>query len=201
MIGIEGAVNVILLMRFSCYSRIYCAYSWCQLDVYFIGKNIHIHLFPTHCIFLKSTIKQISYTEQLFTFILKEEKNCCFFILAFIILIAYFLLIFVHGSKNLVEKIRVSVFASHQSQLIYTQKLYRFQTENAGIEPLNIQELCEQSDDSQQTDEKPTDLMFSNEWTHQKVYTLKKYNSQFQANILCFQLNYSKMYSIRIMRL
>lgn len=76
-----------------------------------------------------------------------------------------------NGSKNLIEKIRVSVFASHRMQLIYTQKLYKFETENAGIEPLNVQEICEPTDNSQ-NDEKQTDLLFSNEWNHQKVHDL-----------------------------
>lgn len=80
----------------------------------------------------------------------------------------------------MVEKIRVSVFASHRTQLVYTQKLYKFETENASIEPLNVQEICEPTDNSQ-NDGKQTDLVFSNEWAHQKVYELSKFQQNFIA--------------------
>ncbi|XP_055321469.1 uncharacterized protein LOC129577824 [Sitodiplosis mosellana] len=92
-------------------------------------------------------------------------------------------------SKNLVERIRVSVFASHRPQLVYTQKLYAFQTENAGIEPLKLHEICEldaaaaaADDDNEQlqfdgeqsevADDKQTELVFNHEWIHQKQYTV-----------------------------
>lgn len=98
-----------------------------------------------------------------------------------------------HVSKNLVERIRVSVFASNQTQLVYTQKLYAFQTENASIEPLNLHEICEvdaaaaaappagtddeqlqfDGEQSQVSDDKPTDLLFNHEWIHQKVIKIK----------------------------
>lgn len=77
----------------------------------------------------------------------------------------------------MVERIRVSVFGSHQPQLVYTQKFYAFQTENEGIEPLKLQEICDlvneeqQFDDeqSQVSDDKQSDLVFNHEWIHQKV--------------------------------
>lgn len=89
----------------------------------------------------------------------------------------FFLLILTHDRKNLVERIRVSVFASHRSQLVYTQKLYAFQTENEGIEPLKLKEICEQANEEQQfddeqsqkSDDKQSDLVFNHEWIHQKV--------------------------------
>ncbi|XP_031617868.1 uncharacterized protein LOC116337438 isoform X2 [Contarinia nasturtii] len=76
-------------------------------------------------------------------------------------------------NKNLVERIRGSVFVSNQPQFVYTHKLYTFQTENASIEPLKLQEICEQFNepndyDSEPSDDKPTDLIFNHEWIHQK---------------------------------
>lgn len=60
---------------------------------------------------------------------------------------------------------------------MYTHKLYAFQTENAGIEPLKLQEICErdveQNDDDEQSvasDDKQNDLIFDHEWIHQKVF-------------------------------
>lgn len=72
------------------------------------------------------------------------------------------------------EKIRVSIFASNRPKLIYTYKLYAFQTENEAIEPLKLQEICEQADDNQNEFSKPSDnseneLIFKQEWVHQKV--------------------------------
>lgn len=72
------------------------------------------------------------------------------------------------------ERIRVSVFASNRQQLVYTQTLYAFESENAGIEPLKLQEICElddeQFDDEKSaSDDKPSDLHFNHEWIHQKV--------------------------------
>lgn len=83
------------------------------------------------------------------------------------------------------EKIRVSLNSAQRSKLIYTLKLYSFQTDNAAIEPVNIQEICEQGDASPQNgydaaeelalaataqnDNNQSELMFNHEWTHQKV--------------------------------
>lgn len=86
------------------------------------------------------------------------------------------------------ERIHVSMFASNRSQFVYTQKLYAFETENASIEPLNLHEICElnaaataaaggnvdeqlqfDGEQSQVSDDKPTDLIFNHEWIHQKV--------------------------------
>lgn len=72
------------------------------------------------------------------------------------------------------EKIRVSIFASNRPKLIYTYKLYAFQTENATIEPLKLLEICEQPVDTQHelgktNDNGENELLFNHEWTHQKV--------------------------------
>lgn len=87
------------------------------------------------------------------------------------------------------EKIRVSLNSPQRTQSIYTQKLYSFQTENAAIEPVNIQEICEQAEVNSQNgydttigatlaaapaaaeenDKNQSDLIFNHEWTHQKV--------------------------------
>lgn len=93
------------------------------------------------------------------------------------------------------EKIRVSVFASHRPQLVYTQKLYKFETENTTIEPLKLQEIWEQTNNDKQTD-----LVFNNEWTHQKV----KFNI-FGNQLYSYMINemfytYSNTFCIRKMR-
>lgn len=79
------------------------------------------------------------------------------------------------------EKIRISLNCPQRSQLIYTHKLYSFQTENAAIEPVNIQEICEQAGAGSQNvydaeaatatedDKNQNELIFNHEWTHQKV--------------------------------
>lgn len=75
----------------------------------------------------------------------------------------------------MVERIGVSVFPSHRPQLLYTHKLYAFETENACIEPLKLREICQQIDEQfdghseSATNDKQTDLMFNHEWIHQKV--------------------------------
>lgn len=81
------------------------------------------------------------------------------------------------------EKIRVSLSGVQRTQFIYTHKLYSFQTENAAIEPVNIQEICEQIEGNSQNecgaatataaaadnDNNQSELIFNHEWTHQKV--------------------------------
>lgn len=85
------------------------------------------------------------------------------------------------------EKIRVSLNSAQRSKLVYTHKLYSFQTENAAIEPVRIQEICEQGDGSSQdgydaagdlglaatvnnqNDNDQSELLFNHEWAHQKV--------------------------------
>lgn len=85
------------------------------------------------------------------------------------------------------EKIRVSLSSPQRTQLTYTHKLYSFQTENVAIEPVNIQEICEQADFNSQNandaaggaaaatptpaenDKNQSELVFDHEWTHQKV--------------------------------
>lgn len=69
------------------------------------------------------------------------------------------------------------MFASNRPQLVYTHKLYAFQTENEGIEPLKLQEICDLANEEQQfndeqsqvSDDKQSDLVFNHEWIHQKV--------------------------------
>lgn len=83
------------------------------------------------------------------------------------------------------EKIRVFLSSDQRTQFIYTHKLYSFQVENASIEPINIQEICEQDEFNSQNDAdadagdgdgtatqqaaNQSELNFNHEWTHQKV--------------------------------
>lgn len=91
--------------------------------------------------------------------------------------------------RNVVERVRVSLNSAQRSQLTYTHKLYSFQTENAAIEPVSIQEICEYGDGASQNgcdaseglmtapaaaaknDNNQCELMFNHEWTHQRVIT------------------------------
>lgn len=88
-----------------------------------------------------------------------------------LILSIFFLLDF---SKRLVEKIRITI-STERPLLIYTYKLYAFQTENETIDPLKLQEICEEAIDTQNefgksNDNNDEELMFNHEWTHQKVH-------------------------------
>lgn len=79
------------------------------------------------------------------------------------------------------EKIRILLSSAQREQFVYTHKLYSFQTENAAIEPINIQEICEQPEFNSQNgaagvdeaggehDKAQSELIFNHEWTHQKV--------------------------------
>lgn len=94
-----------------------------------------------------------------------------------IFLFRFFFRVF-HFSKNLVEKIRISISPpSNRLKFTYSHKLYTFQTENAAIEPLKFQEICEpivdaasqyNLDDKQDANTQ-NELAFGQEWTNHKV--------------------------------
>lgn len=120
--------------------------------------------------------------------------------------------------KNPIEKIRVSLCSPQRAQFVYTQKLYSFQTENATIEPINIQEICEQAEGNSQNecdgaaagvDKSQNELSFNHEWTHQKVINtqafvrlLLNYSGKLVGMIFFRQIFifFSNLFCIRIMR-